>query len=127
MIRRLPLIVPSTNNHFECKGGSGIGQQSAYSLAEAGARAIVFADKNGETAASSAEESKKYATNPDYQSAHFVVDVCDKDGVDAMVDFVVNTFGQLDYAVNSAGVSRASRISKLSSRSLLLFRLATVL
>ncbi|GKZ86815.1 hypothetical protein AnigIFM56816_002579 [Aspergillus niger] len=84
--------------------GRGIGQQAAFSLAEAGARVIVFADMNTETATASAEESKQYATNPEYQSTHFTVNVTDQDGVQAMVDFVVEKFGRLDYAVNAAGV-----------------------
>lgn len=60
---------------------------------------------NTETATASAEESKQYATNPEYQSTHFTVNVTDQDGVQAMVDFIVEKFGRLDYAVNAAGVS----------------------
>ncbi|KAL3477158.1 oxidoreductase [Aspergillus californicus] len=89
-------------------GGSGIGQQSAFSIAEAGARVVVFADKNGEAAAASAIESKKYATNKDYEATHFVVNVTDDQGVNDMVDFVVKTFGRLDYAVNGAGTDNGT-------------------
>ncbi|KAI9370018.1 hypothetical protein BJX61DRAFT_113553 [Aspergillus egyptiacus] len=84
--------------------GSGIGQQAAFSIAEAGARVVVFADMNEDTARASAEESKQYATNPNYESTHFVVNVKDEDGVVRMVGFVVSTFGRLDYAVNAAGI-----------------------
>lgn len=87
------------------QAGRGIGQQAAYSLAEAGARVIVFADMNSETATASAAESKQYATHPSYQSTNFTVNVTDQDGVQAMVDFVIEKFGRLDYAVNAAGVS----------------------
>ncbi|EED14519.1 oxidoreductase, short-chain dehydrogenase/reductase family [Talaromyces stipitatus ATCC 10500] len=84
--------------------GRGIGQQAAFSLAEAGARAIVFADMNEETATASAEESKQYATNKEYQATAFKVNVTDEKGVQDMVDFVVKQFGRIDYAVNGAGV-----------------------
>ncbi|KAI1394461.1 oxidoreductase [Hypoxylon trugodes] len=83
--------------------GRGIGREAAFSLAEAGARAIVFADMNDETAKESSEESKKYATNKDYESTIFKMDVRDDKSVQDMVDFVVKEFGRLDYAVNAAG------------------------
>lgn len=67
---------------------------------------------NSETATASAEESKQYATNPEYQSTNFTVNVTDQDGVQAMVDFVVEKFGRLDYAVNAAGVSIYSHRQK---------------
>ncbi|KAL4941852.1 hypothetical protein BDV06DRAFT_222758 [Aspergillus oleicola] len=84
--------------------GRGIGQQAAFSIAEAGARAIVFADMNEETAHASAEESKQYATNRQFESDIFIVNVEDKDKVGKMVDFVVSKFGRIDYAVNAAGI-----------------------
>ncbi|KAL5040884.1 hypothetical protein BDW71DRAFT_192896 [Aspergillus fruticulosus] len=84
--------------------GRGIGQQAAFSIAEAGARAIVFADMNEETAIASAEESRTYASNPNYEATAFVVNVKDEDKVGEMVDFVVQRFGRIDYAVNAAGV-----------------------
>lgn len=59
---------------------------------------------NEETAKSSSEESKKYASNKDYQTTTFKMNVQDDKSVQDMVDFVVNEFGRLDYAVNAAGV-----------------------
>ncbi|KAH8427712.1 SDR family NAD(P)-dependent oxidoreductase [Aspergillus melleus] len=84
--------------------GRGIGQQAAFSLAEAGAKVVVFADINEETAKESAEESKKYASNKDYTATTFTVNVSDPKGVQEMVDFVVEKFGRLDYCVNGAGI-----------------------
>ncbi|KAE8338872.1 hypothetical protein BDV24DRAFT_153152 [Aspergillus arachidicola] len=83
--------------------GRGIGQQEAFSIAEAGARVIVFGDLNEENAKASAEESKEYASNKSYEATYFHVNVTDEKGVQAMVDFV-ERFGSLDYAVNAAGV-----------------------
>lgn len=88
------------------QAGRGIGQQAAFSLAEAGARAIIFADMNEETATASAEESKQYATHKEYQATAFKVNVTDEKGVQDMVVFVVKQFGRVDYAVNGAGVSQ---------------------
>ncbi|KAK1145793.1 hypothetical protein N8T08_004034 [Aspergillus melleus] len=85
-------------------GGRGIGQQAAFSLAEAGAQVVVFADLIEENAKQSAEESKKYASNKEYTATFFKVDVTDKQGVLDMVDFVVDKFGRLDYCVNGAGI-----------------------
>ncbi|KAI1458628.1 hypothetical protein F4805DRAFT_119799 [Annulohypoxylon moriforme] len=86
------------------RSGSGIGREAAFSLAEAGAKVVVFADKNEETARASSEESQKYASNKDYQTTIFKMDVQDNKSVEDMVDFVLKEFGHIDYAVNAAGV-----------------------
>lgn len=65
----------------------------------------MFADLDEESAVSTAEESKQYASNKNYRAAAFKVNVTDPDQVQSMVDFVVREFGRLDYCVNSAGVS----------------------
>ncbi|KAI1084495.1 oxidoreductase [Whalleya microplaca] len=83
--------------------GSGIGREAAFSLAEAGAKVVVFADMNETTAKASSEESKKYA-NGDYKTTTFKMNVQDEKSVQDMVDFVVKEFGRLDYAINAAGV-----------------------
>lgn len=63
---------------------------------------------NEETAKTSSEESKKYASNKGYQTTVFKMNVQDDKSVQDMVDFVVKEFGRLDYAVNCAGVSNIS-------------------
>jgi NAD(P)-dependent dehydrogenase (short-subunit alcohol dehydrogenase family) len=65
----------------------------------------VFADIDEETAKSSSEESKKYASSKEYQTAVFKMNVTDADSVQNMVNFMVEKFGRLDYCVNGAGVS----------------------
>ncbi|KAF1963164.1 oxidoreductase [Byssothecium circinans] len=84
--------------------GSGIGREAAFSLAEAGAKVIVFADMNEETTRTSSEESRKYATNKEYQTTIFKMNVQDEKSVQDMVDFVVGEYGRLDYCVNGAGI-----------------------
>ncbi|KAI3332599.1 oxidoreductase [Ustulina deusta] len=73
--------------------GSGISREAAFSIAEAGAAVVVFADMNESTAKASSEESKNFTMN-----------VQDDKSVQNMVDYVVREFGRLDYAVNAAGV-----------------------
>lgn len=60
---------------------------------------------NVETAKTSSEESKNYASNKEYKTTTLEMNVQDDKSVEAMVDFVVKNFGRLDYAVNAAGVS----------------------
>jgi NAD(P)-dependent dehydrogenase (short-subunit alcohol dehydrogenase family) len=74
-------------------------------LAEAGAKVVVFADINEETAKASAEESYQYAGNKEYSASFFKVNVTDERGVQEMVNFVVKEFGRIDYCVNGAGVN----------------------
>lgn len=66
---------------------------------------MAFADLNEQGAQDAAAESKKYATNAEYQSLVTKVDMADEVAVQKMVDHVVKEFGRIDYAVNSAGVS----------------------
>ncbi|KAI1268104.1 oxidoreductase [Xylariaceae sp. FL1019] len=82
----------------------GIGREAAFSIAEAGAKAVVFADKDEEAARTTSQESRQYASNKEYTAATFKMNVEDDASVQAMVDFVIKTFGRLDYAVNAAGI-----------------------
>lgn len=68
---------------------------------------MAFADLNEQGAQEAAAESKKYATNPEYQSLAIKVDIADEPAVQQMVDRTVKEFGRIDYAVNSAGVSKS--------------------
>lgn len=88
-----------------CQGGSGIGQHTAYSFAEAGAQAIVVADINEPSAQVTVEACKTRAIHKGFQSLAMKVDVIDAASVQAMVDKAVETFGRIDYCVHSAGVS----------------------
>lgn len=83
--------------------------EAAFSLAEAGAKVVVFADMDENTAKASSEKSKTFATNKEYQTTFFKMNVEDAKSVQDMVDFVVKEYGRLDYAVNAAGVSSLKR------------------
>jgi short-subunit dehydrogenase involved in D-alanine esterification of teichoic acids len=60
---------------------------------------------NEEWAKSASKESEKYASDGDYQTSTFAMNVQDAESVEAMVSFVVEQYGRLDYCVNAAGVS----------------------
>ncbi|KAF2688432.1 oxidoreductase [Lentithecium fluviatile CBS 122367] len=90
-------------------GGSGIGQEVAFAFAESRYKAVAVADINEENAQKSAEESKKYAMNPAYQSIAIKMDVVDEESVQNMVDTTLETLGgRIDYFVNCAGVPSMS-------------------
>ena len=78
-------------------GGSGIGQATARLLAARGAE-VVVADVDEQAAEATATEIGATA-------AAFAVDVADAASVEAMVAFVVERFGALDWACNIAGIS----------------------
>ncbi len=82
-------------------------------MAEAGAAGIVFADRNEQGARAAAEESKRYAQNPNYRAIAVAVDVTDPSSVQEMTNKTMNEFGRIDYSVNSAGVSKLMNIGPL--------------
>lgn len=65
---------------------------------------MVLADVNHAAAEEVARECESLAINPDYKSLAIAVDVGDVARVDRMVAAAVETFGRIDYSVNSAGV-----------------------
>lgn len=65
----------------------------------------MFADIDYEGARAVAEESKAYSKRTDYLPLAVKVDITSEDSVQNMVDTTVNTFGRIDYSVNSAGVT----------------------
>ncbi|XXH05556.1 hypothetical protein Hte_011988 [Hypoxylon texense] len=87
---------------------SGIGKETALALAEAGVRAIAFADINEEGAHEAAQESRKYAKHASYKSLAIKVNIVDEESVQTMVDTTVKEFGRIDFSVNSAGMGNIS-------------------
>ncbi|KAI1097718.1 oxidoreductase [Jackrogersella minutella] len=86
--------------------GSGIGLEAAFTFAERGARAVIFADQALDAASEASTKSKSLATAKDYETVAIAVDVRDRESVKAMVTKAKNLFGRIDYAVNSAGLPR---------------------
>ena len=87
------------------QAASGIGKEAAFSLAESGAKGIVFADIRGDAATKAAEECKGLAVSTDFKSIGLPVDVTDAKSVQSLVEFALKEFGRIDYLVNAAGAS----------------------
>ncbi|KAI1160271.1 NAD(P)-binding protein [Nemania serpens] len=87
---------------------AGIGKETAFAFAAAGVKGVVFADIDYEGARAVAEESKAYSKRTDYLPLAVKVDITSEDSVQNMVDTTVNTFGRIDYSVNSAGMGKIS-------------------
>jgi NAD(P)-dependent dehydrogenase (short-subunit alcohol dehydrogenase family) len=90
-------------------GGRGIGASLAFALAEAGAD-VAIADLDPATAAETSEAIKKLGV----RSLAVQVEVTRADSVTAMVKSVLNAWGRLDVAVNSAGVAKRSPAEDMS-------------
>lgn len=73
-------------------------------MAAAGATDVFFADIDLTPGRITAEESKKYATNPPLQIFGLCVDVADAASVVKLVQDVVEKSKQIDYLVHAAGV-----------------------
>ncbi|KAK5996477.1 Short-chain dehydrogenase srdC [Cladobotryum mycophilum] len=84
--------------------GSGIGKECALAYAAEGARAVVVVDLNHEAALTTARDTEAVATNPAYKVLALSVDVSSAASVEKMVQQAVDTFGRIDYCVNSAGI-----------------------
>lgn len=90
-------------------GGQGIGRAYAHALGEAGA-AVAIADISLKTATAVAEELR--AKNVD--SIPIQVDVTNAEQVGAMVQTIVDKWGQLTIAVNNAGIGQWVAAEELS-------------
>jgi NAD(P)-dependent dehydrogenase (short-subunit alcohol dehydrogenase family) len=87
------------------QAASGIGKDTVFSFAEAGASRVVFANCNEKGARKAATDSKQYATNQDYIATAIHVDITDEDSVQKVVDYTQKSYHRIDYFVHSAGVS----------------------
>ena len=84
---------------------------TAFTFAERGSSAVVFADLNIASAREAAAKSKTFATHPEYNTIAVQVDVRDRASVKAAIDVVLHSFGRLDFCCNCAGVSSLSLVS----------------
>ena len=86
------------------KAAAGIGRETAFAFAEAGAQSIVFADLHQQGATEAATESKALAKHSEYAATALEVNVADATSVQAMVEKTIELFGRIDYFIHSAGV-----------------------
>ncbi len=91
-------------------GGRGIGEGIAMALARAGADVMV-ADLDVEIARETADKVEAVGR----RSGAFQVDVSDPESVNQLIDSVVADAGQLDIAVNNAGVLSIGSVDELTT------------
>jgi 3-oxoacyl-[acyl-carrier protein] reductase len=89
--------------------GQGIGQATALTFARQGATVIV-ADRHAGQVADTVAACEALGATAQGQ----VVDVTDRDTVDAMVAQVLARFGRIDVLVNNAGITKDARLQKMT-------------
>ena len=85
--------------------GDGIGRGCTFALARSGFRGLIVADINEKNAQATAETSRQYASDPNYDVAVLRTDVSDEASVEAAVHEAMKRFGRIDASVQCAGVS----------------------
>lgn len=85
-------------------GATGIGKATAAILGQQGAK-VVITGRRTEIGEQAVHELRSQGGDV----AFLPGDVSDEEQVQAMVDFAVRTFGQLDLAVNNAGLANESK------------------
>ncbi|MCM3238910.1 SDR family oxidoreductase [Heyndrickxia oleronia] len=81
-------------------GGSGLGQQMAEALAEAGAN-IVICSRNLEVCKATSNALNKQG----YHSIALQCDVTKQEDIDHVIEQTVNKFGSIDILINNSGTS----------------------
>ncbi|KAF5933627.1 hypothetical protein HYC85_029798 [Camellia sinensis] len=83
-------------------GATGIGEGTAHLFAQHGAHAVVIADVQD-------EKGRLVAALIGLdRCSYYHCDVADEEQVKAMVDWIMQTFGQLDIMFSNAGIASSS-------------------
>lgn len=93
--------------------GTGIGQRTAVTLAEAGARAVLITGRRADKLAETAELIKK--TAPDCRVISVKADLTTNQGRDDVIGAAKN-LGQLDSLVNNAGIFVAKALRETTEQ-----------
>lgn len=86
-------------------GNQGIGRATALRLAEAGAKVVVASRNQVRNRQVAAEIEQRFQR----QAVPLAVDVAERQAVEALVEKVIEEFGQVDILVNNAGICRLSQ------------------
>jgi len=81
-------------------GGSGIGRATAFAFSQAGASVLV-----SDISANTGQSTVDIIRDASGEATFFQADTTQVTQVEALIEVVVSSFGRLDYAVNSAGIS----------------------
>ncbi|KAI0102438.1 hypothetical protein GGR51DRAFT_550502 [Nemania sp. FL0031] len=90
---------------FIIGGGSGIGRATSIAFAKEGARGLLVADIDEDAAKKTADDSKSSATNSEFRAEAVKLDVTLPESVQSAIQYMVETFGRIDYCVNGAGIT----------------------
>ena len=91
-------------------GSKGLGLAMAAGLASAGAR-VMLVNRNADEGAQAARElSRDFGV----QAVSFAADITKPEQAEAMVNAAMDTFGQIDILINSAGINIRGAIDDLS-------------
>ncbi len=90
---------------------SGMGRDTAFKLAEHGARIVI-----NDIAEDKVEQTAKELRDKGYDAIGIVADISNKDAVASMVAETISAFGSIDILVNNAGMERAGALRKLSEQ-----------
>ncbi|KAK1148132.1 hypothetical protein N8T08_010771 [Aspergillus melleus] len=95
--------ISSLNGGFALVTGaaSGIGQETVFSLAQAGVEGILLADLDLEKAESTISESKKFATHSNFRAIAVQTDVTDEKSVENAVEAAKKEFGRIDHCMGN--------------------------
>ena len=88
----------------------GIGKAIAIDFAKNGAKIVLNASSESETAINTIEEIKALGA----QSILFCGDISKADDAKGLIDAAVNEFGKIDVLVNNAGITRDTLILRMS-------------
>jgi 3-oxoacyl-[acyl-carrier protein] reductase len=90
-------------------GANGIGKETAFTFAREGAKIVVadFSDAAGQEVVAQLKEQGT-------EALFIKVDVSNRQSVDAMVETVMLTYGQIDVLVNNAGITQDAMLSKMT-------------
>ncbi|WDL95706.1 SDR family oxidoreductase [Alicyclobacillus sp. ALC3] len=86
---------------------SGIGQAAAVRLAQGGAKVVLSARREERL-----KETVEQITRAGGTASFFPADIADKDQVQALADYAVETYGRIDVWVNNAGLMPLSFLNK---------------
>ncbi|EMS79813.1 MULTISPECIES: SDR family NAD(P)-dependent oxidoreductase [Desulfotignum] len=90
---------------------SGMGRDTAFKLAEHGARIVI-----NDVVEDKVEQTAKELRDKGYDAIGIVADISSKSDVESMVEETISSFGSIDILVNNAGLERGGALRKLSEQ-----------
>jgi len=95
---------------FVTGGSKGLGKEMATALAQAGADVVIGARSEADLR----QAAKEIAVATGRKATPAVLDVADRESVQAAVDLAMKTFGRIDILVNNAGINVRAALEKIT-------------